>query len=98
MSGSSEDMIRGVAFSVPHVMSCCTAEGPSSDGVGEGTLGTKEKLLFVGERGRSGHSNESIVQMTYYVHVHGVPAIAALILLRVGLGGSDTEEEEFECS
>ena len=52
-AGSSEEMIRGVALSVPHVMSCLTAAGPSSEGVGEGTEGRREKPLPVGERGRS---------------------------------------------
>jgi hypothetical protein len=31
-----EEMIRGVAFRVPQVMSCFTAAGPSSEGVGDG--------------------------------------------------------------
>jgi hypothetical protein len=56
MEGSSSpvwDRIRGVALSVPHVMSCLTAAGPSSDGVGEGIAGTREKLLMVGDFGRS---------------------------------------------
>ena len=53
-AGSSDsDSIRGVAFSVPHVMSCFIAVGPSSDGVGEGTEGTSEKLSPVGDFGRS---------------------------------------------
>lgn len=55
-AGSSDwDRIRGVAFSVPHVMSCFIAVGPSSDGVGEGTEGTSEKLSPVGDLGRSKH-------------------------------------------
>lgn len=49
------EMMRGVALSVPHVISCFTAAGPSSDGVGEGRFGTSEKLFMVGERGRSGN-------------------------------------------
>lgn len=41
LSGSSDcDIIRGVALSVPHVINCFTAVGPSSDAVGEGRLGT----------------------------------------------------------
>lgn len=48
------EMMRGVAFSVPHVISCLTAAGPSSDGVGEGRFGTREKFFRVGELGRSG--------------------------------------------
>ena len=53
-AGSSDwEIIRGVAFSVPHVISCFTADGPSSDGVGEGRLGTREKLFIVGDFGRS---------------------------------------------
>ena len=52
-AGSSSEMIRGVALSVPQVMSCLTAAGPSSEGVGEGSVGRREKPLAVGERGRS---------------------------------------------
>lgn len=50
-AGSSEEIIRGVALSVPHVMSCLTAAGPSSEGVGEGIVGRRENPLFVKERG-----------------------------------------------
>lgn len=39
----SFEMIRGVDMRVPMVMSCFTAFGPSSAGVGEGRLGTREK-------------------------------------------------------
>jgi len=46
--------MRGVAFRVPHVMSCFTAAGPNSEGVGEGIVGTKENLLIVGDLGRYG--------------------------------------------
>lgn len=53
-AGSSDcERIRGVALSVPHVISCLTASGPSSEGVGEGIVGTSEKLLIVGDFGRS---------------------------------------------
>ena len=38
-------MIRGVAFSVPQVMSCFIAADPNSAGVGDGSLGTSEKSL-----------------------------------------------------
>lgn len=48
-AGSSEEIIRGVALSVPQVMSCFTAAGPSSDGVGDGIVGNSEKPLFDGE-------------------------------------------------
>lgn len=47
------DRMRGVALSVPQVMSCLIAVGPSSEGVGEGRSGTNEKLLIVGDLGRS---------------------------------------------
>lgn len=50
---SDWEMIRGVAFRVPQVISCLTAAGPSSEGVGEGTAGTREKLFIVGDLGRS---------------------------------------------
>ena len=50
---SEDERIRGVAVSVPHVMSCFIAIGPNSDGVGEGTAGTSEKLSPVGDLGRS---------------------------------------------
>ena len=39
-AGSSEEIIRGVASRVPQVMSCLTAVGPNSSGVGEGIAGT----------------------------------------------------------
>ena len=53
-AGSSEvDRIRGVAFSVPHVMSCLTAAGPSSEGVGDGIEGSSENPLSVDELGLS---------------------------------------------
>lgn len=52
-SGLSEEMIRGVAFNVPQVMSCLTAAGPRSSGVGEGIAGTSPNPLFLGELGLS---------------------------------------------
>lgn len=42
-----------MALRVPQVISCFTAAGPSCDGVGEGIVGTREKLFIVGELGRS---------------------------------------------
>jgi hypothetical protein len=57
-AGSSDrERMRGVAFRVPQVISCFTATGPSSDGVGEGMVGTNEKLFIVGDLGRSGKSS-----------------------------------------
>ena len=55
MSGGSSDCesTRGVAFKVPHVISCFIAAGPSSDGVGDGIEGTNECTSFVGDFGRS---------------------------------------------
>ena len=48
-TGSSDwERIRGVALSVPHVISCLTASGPNSEGVGEGILGTSENLVDFG--------------------------------------------------
>jgi hypothetical protein len=52
-SSSSWEMMRGVPSSVPVVISCRTADGPSSEGVGDGKAGTKEKELTVGDLGRS---------------------------------------------
>lgn len=52
-AGSSEEIIRGVAFRVPQVMSCLTAAGPNSSGVGEGIAGTSPNPLFLGEAGSS---------------------------------------------
>lgn len=53
-AGSSDcDRIRGVASSVPHVISCFTAAGPSWEGVGEGSEGTNASVLVVGDLGRS---------------------------------------------
>lgn len=44
-------MIRGVECSVPHVMSCFIALGPSSAGVGDGRLGTRWNPVLLGELG-----------------------------------------------
>ena len=52
-AGSSREMIRGVASSVPQVMSCLTAAGPSSSAVGEGIAGTNPNPLLLGELGLS---------------------------------------------
>jgi len=52
-AGSSEEIIRGVASSVPQVMSCLTAAGPSSSGVGEGIAGTNPNPFSLGELGLS---------------------------------------------
>jgi len=46
------DIMRGVALSVPQVINCFTAAGPSSSGVGDGKFGTNEKLFIVGDFGR----------------------------------------------
>ena len=55
LGSSSGVTMRGVAFRVPHVINCFTAAGPSSDAVGDGMLGTREKSrLPVGDLGRSG--------------------------------------------
>lgn len=51
-TSSDWDIIRGVAFKVPHVMSCLTACEPIWSAVGEGILGTSEKLPAVGDFGR----------------------------------------------
>lgn len=72
-AGSSDcDKTRGVALSVPHVMSCFTAAGPSSDGVGDGIEGTREWISLVGDLGWSmrtvselGH----ITEMTRCTHM-----------------------------
>lgn len=48
---SEDEIIRGVAFKVPHVISCFTAVGPNSDGVGEGIAGTRLKPLALVELG-----------------------------------------------
>lgn len=52
-TGSSEEMIRGVASRVPQVISCLTAAGPSSSGVGEGIAGTNPNPFSLGEPGLS---------------------------------------------
>lgn len=49
--------MRGVAFSVPHVISCLTACGPNSDGVGEGIEGTSAKSSCPGDFGRSSNTH-----------------------------------------
>lgn len=52
-AGSSDwDMTLGVALSVPQVMSCLSASGPSSDALGEGKFGTNVKPSSLA-RGRS---------------------------------------------
>jgi hypothetical protein len=53
-AGSSEEIIRGVAPSVPQVINCFTAAGPISSAVGEGIAGTSPNPLFLGELGLSG--------------------------------------------
>jgi len=54
-AGSSDwERMRGVARRVPKVISCLTAAGPSSEGVGDGIEGTSEKPLSVGDFGRYG--------------------------------------------
>lgn len=100
-AGSSDcDIIRGVAFKVPQVISCLTAAGPSSAAVGEGRLGTREKLLIVGDLGRSVTIYVSTVGYEVRLEIlHGVPWMAASILLRVGLGGAEIEpDRESSCS
>ena len=75
-------------------MSCLTAAGPNSDGVGDGTEGTSECRSFVGDLGRSVDSNRQLPAQhtkTTRGRIHGVPAMAASTLLRVGLGGADSE-------
>ena len=53
-AGSSDcERMRGVPARVPQVMSCLTAAGPSSDGVGDGREGTYEKLFTPGDLGLS---------------------------------------------
>jgi len=47
---SSEERMRGVAFRVPHVISCLMAAGPSSSGFAEGTAGSNV-VFDGGERG-----------------------------------------------
>lgn len=47
------DSTRGVALSVPHVISCFIPVGPSSDGVGDGIEGTNECKSSVNDFGRS---------------------------------------------
>lgn len=53
-AGSSDcERTRGVALSVPQVISCLTAAGPNCDGVGVGIEGTREFTFPVGDLGRS---------------------------------------------
>lgn len=52
-TSSDWDITRGVAFKVPHVISCLTAFEPIWSAVGEGTSGTSEKPPVVGDFGRS---------------------------------------------
>ena len=62
-AGSSDcESTRGVAFKVPQVINCLTAVGPSSEGVGEGIDGTREKLLIVGDLGRSASAILSVLR------------------------------------
>lgn len=81
-------------------MSCLTAVGPSSDAVGEGILGTREKSFIVGDLGRSKvFVKGSAIKDLGNIHSQGVPVIAASIRLLVGLGGADCPLElEDECS
>lgn len=61
--------MRGVAFRVPHVISCFTAAGPSSDGVGDGMVGTREKLLIFGDLGRS--RDDSLICVLDFYGIRG---------------------------
>ena len=100
-AGSSEEMIRGVASNVPQVISCLTAAGPNSSGVGEGIAGTNPNPLFLGELGLSVMEMSSVraKKRGNRGHIHGTPAIAASIRLRVGLGGSERQEDvDSSCS
>ena len=62
-----------MAFNVPQVMSCLTAFGPSCDGVGEGTEGTSESTLPVGDLGLSkaivshSHNRKSVTAYMEYL-------------------------------
>lgn len=92
MWSSDCEIIRGVPERVPQVISWFTAREPSSAGVGEGTLGTSEKLLVVGDLGRSaGSALVYVLPETRLQYLHGVPVIAASMRLGVGLGGTDCE-------
>ena len=96
-ASEDEESIRGVAPSVPHVMSCLTAAGPSSSGVGEGTAGRRPKPLFEGERGWSIKRiySQSMKELPPVdCNIQGVPAMAASMRLRVGLGGSETLDDD----
>lgn len=96
--GASDcERMRGVALSVPHVISCLTAAGPSSDGVGEGMLGMKEKLFIVGDLGRSMATLAFEVRQGIW-DLQGVPVMAAFIRLRVGLGGAEVLRESVDSS
>lgn len=78
-------MIRGVAFKVPHVMSCLTAFEPIWSAVGEGTLGTSGKVGDFGRSARTKLKDRNVMGMS----LHGVPSMAASIRLWVGLEGTE---------
>lgn len=83
-----------MALSVPQVISCFTAAGPSSAAVGDGRLGTSGKL--VGELGRSKSKSKDDYKMVELLekHLQEVPLMAASIRLLVGLGGEGEVEVE----
>jgi hypothetical protein len=89
-----------VALSVPHVINCFTAAGPSSAAVGEGRSGTREKPI--GDLGRSRvEEGYRKIEPRQVGHLQGVPVIAASIRLLDGLGGDEglcevAEEENSE--
>lgn len=79
LGSSSSRMIRGVPSSVPHVMSSFIASGPSLLGSGEGRASTNPYPPTLG--------------VSSIFRWYGVPDMAAPIRLRVGLGGTDAEED-----
>lgn len=98
-TSSGFDMTRGVAPNVPQVISSLTAAGPSSAGVGEGTFGTSLKPPLDGDVGRSAANISRSRQRRNKPYLQGAPAIAASILLLVGLGGAEAPRDTvLECS
>lgn len=98
-SCSGRDNIRGVASRVPHVINCFTASGPNCSGVGFGWVGISASIsLRLGDFGRSMKEIQNMKMCGWLDDVQGVPLIAASILLRVGLGGSESPDEFALCS
>lgn len=99
----SAEITLGVEVIVPHVINLFTAAGPNWEGVGDGREGKSGKSVRP-PRGTSivtvTSMHETWLNRIKILILQGVPAIAAPILLRVGLEGTElaVSPSSFDCS